>query len=185
MAKVYMSTPRTITIEYRQERADKDYGSCMWATFVFDLDNYSMSIMSDCGSYAHGWRPTPNTESFIHLLCRFDSGYLLNKLSTATDILECETGKALWAYIKDCEAAAEIQIEDYEIQEAMEARGAGSDSEFLQIVHSALDYSSIRDELDDYYLSSCVQTDYPLDAKKIVQIFTDYIQPFLRGMKAE
>lgn len=185
MAKVYESTPRTITIEYRQERGDKDYGSCMWATFVFDLDNYSMSIMSDCGSYAHGWCPTPNTESFIHLLCRFDSGYLLNKLSTETDILERETGKELWAYIKDCEEAAEIQVEDYELQEAMEARGAGSDSEFLQIIHSALDYSAIRNELDDYYLLGCVQKDYPLDAKKIVQVFTDYIQPFLREMKVE
>ena len=32
--------PNILTLEYRQEKTDKDYGSCLWARFMFNLDRY-------------------------------------------------------------------------------------------------------------------------------------------------
>lgn len=88
MSKVYESTPHLLVIEYRQEKGDPDYGSCMWATFTFDLNRYSMTIQSDCGDYSYGWAPTPKTESFVELLCRLEPGYLLYKIPNTKKIVQ-------------------------------------------------------------------------------------------------
>ena len=64
MAKVVVEKPQIISLLYKQEDTDKDYGSCLWARFYLDLKNYTMSIESDCGNYTYGWTPTPESESF-------------------------------------------------------------------------------------------------------------------------
>ena len=84
MPIVLIEKPEIITISYRQERGDSDYGSCLWARFNFDTKNYHLSIESDCGSYANGWVPTPKSESFMHLCARFDKEYLLDKIDNRT-----------------------------------------------------------------------------------------------------
>ena len=53
---IAVEKPEIITISYRQERGDKDYGSCLWARFNFDLKHYSMTIESDCGNYCARWQ---------------------------------------------------------------------------------------------------------------------------------
>ena len=82
MAKVSTRTPPLISLYFCQERGDPDYGSCLWAVFNFDLERYELSITSDCGNYAYGWVPTHKSESFMHLMARLDSGYLLDKLAS-------------------------------------------------------------------------------------------------------
>lgn len=47
--------PRILTLEYRQEKGDEGYGSCLWARFMFNLDRYELSITSDCGNYGYKW----------------------------------------------------------------------------------------------------------------------------------
>ena len=84
--KVTIEKPEIITLLFKQEKSDEDYGSCLWARFYIDIKNYTLSIESDCGNYVYGWVPTPNSESFLHLLSRLNEDYLLSKISDATVI---------------------------------------------------------------------------------------------------
>ena len=95
MAKVSTRTPPRISLYFCQERGDPDYGSCLWAVFNFDLERYELSITSDCGNYAYGWVPTHKSESFMHLMARLDSGYLLDKLASPCVINEEATFEAV------------------------------------------------------------------------------------------
>ena len=79
--KTKLVHPRTVFVETRQERQDSDYGSCLWARFCFNLDNYELTVTSDCGSYAYGWTPTPDSESFLALMSRINKDYLLEKIA--------------------------------------------------------------------------------------------------------
>ena len=94
--KVTVEKPQIITLLYRQEKSDSDYGSCLWARFYLDTQNYTMSIESDCGNYSYGWCPTPKSESFLHLLCRIHSEYLLDKIAQRTVV----NGEATWEEVK-------------------------------------------------------------------------------------
>lgn len=95
MAKVSTRTPPLISLYFCQERGDPDYGSCLWAVYNFDLERYELSITSDCGNYAYGWVPTHKSESFMHLMARLDSGYLLDKLASPCVINEEATFEAV------------------------------------------------------------------------------------------
>lgn len=79
MSNVTLKNYHIICLEYRQEREDEDYGSCLWARFYFNLDKYELMIMSDCGSYGYGWVETPETESFLQLMSRCGKYYILKK----------------------------------------------------------------------------------------------------------
>lgn len=59
--------PNILCLEYRQDREDKDYGTCLWARFMFNLDRYEMTITSDCGNYGYKWCETPDSESSWNL----------------------------------------------------------------------------------------------------------------------
>ena len=72
--------PNMLCLEYRQEKEDKDYGSCLWARFTFNLDRYELTITSDCGNYGYKWVETPKSESFLELMARCDEGYILDKI---------------------------------------------------------------------------------------------------------
>ena len=79
--KIRNATPNVIKLQLRQEEQDEDYGECLWCDVIIDCDAYALYIDSDCGGFAYTWTPTPDTESFIKLLCRMNSGYLLGKIS--------------------------------------------------------------------------------------------------------
>lgn len=159
---------------------DADYGSCLWAVFNFDLERYELSITSDCGNYAYGWVPTHKSESFMHLMARLDSGYLLDKLASPCVIDEEATFEAVkelmeaWGVdfsetdrwgdpvfdmdeIKDCC----YQSNERDIHDALERKFEGTSMETC----------------DDYDLWSCIQKDFTTNAKTIVQVFMEYIQP--------
>lgn len=57
-------------LEYRQDKADTDYGSCLYARFYLNLDKYELNIISDVGNYAYQWVATPEHESFLELMAR-------------------------------------------------------------------------------------------------------------------
>ena len=72
--KVETINPRILVLEYRQEKGDKDYGSCLWADFYFNLDKYDLTILSDVGNYGYAyWSVTPS-ESFLELMTRIGEG---------------------------------------------------------------------------------------------------------------
>ena len=179
--KVTVEKPKIITLLYRQEKSDPDYGSCLWARFYLDTKNYTMSIESDCGNYSYGWVPTPDSESFLHLLCRMNSDYLLGKLAERTVVNGDETWEALKAMI-ECEGE---DLDDYVWQELEAAcyHKRNADEVYASVVE-ALKYTPVEDEIEAESIWSCVDMDYHANAKKIVSVFLDAIVPVLREMEA-
>jgi hypothetical protein len=178
---VTVEKPKIISLMYRQERTDEDYGSCLWARFNFDTENYTLSIESDCGNYLYGWCPTPDTESFLHLMCRLDDGYLMDKLAERTIV----DGDATWNALKDMIECECIELEDYIWQEL---EGACYHQRNADVVYAsvmeALQYTQLGNEIDAYSIYGCVEMDYHPNVKKIVSVFMTAIVPVLREMES-
>ena len=179
--KVTVKKPQIITLLYRQEKSDPDYGSCLWARFYLDTQNYTMSIESDCGNYSHGWYPTPDSETFLHLLCRMDKDYLLCKLAERTVV----DGDATWEDLKamiECEGE---DLDDYVWQELEAAcyHKRSADEVYASVVE-ALKYTPVEDEIEACSIYGCVDMDYAANAKKIVEVFLTAIVPVLKEMEA-
>ena len=179
--KVTVEKPQIITLLYLQERSDPDYGSCLWARFYLDTQNYTMSIESDCGNYSHGWCPTPDHETFLHLLCRMDRHYLLGKLAERTVV----NGDSTW---EDLRAMIECEGEylDDDVWEELEAacyHKRSADEVYASVVE-ALKYTPVEDEIEAESIWSCVDMDYAANAKKIVDVFLTAIVPVLKEMEA-
>lgn len=185
MAKVEIKKPEMITIEFHQEKTDADYGSCMWARFNFDLINYSMSIESDCGNYGYGWVPTPQHESFLKLCARFDSGYLLCKLSEMSVVDGEKTWENLEEIIKEiAECLTDEQDEDME--EIKNACFSGyTERDVHDAVESAIKYTRLENEIEDFDLWDSIVKDYPINAKKIVEVYMTHIVPTIKKMLTE
>lgn len=185
MAKVWHEMPEIVTIAFRQEKTDKDYGSCMWARFNFDTKNYSLSIESDCGSYHYGWTPTPLSETFLQLCSRFDYEYLLYKISDMTVVDGAATWKAIKELVQDiiCDFDLDGCFDEDDLEELEGACYHNRDErDAFDCISSVLDDTRLYDKYETMYIWDAIQKDYPVNAKKIVEVFRDYIQPELRRL---
>lgn len=63
---------------YRQERGDKDYGTCLWAFFDVNAPEGTITIQGDRGHYAYTW-PEKN-DQFWKLCARMDGEYMIHKM---------------------------------------------------------------------------------------------------------
>lgn len=183
---VAIEETRIISLMYRQERTDADYGSCIWARFYFDLNNYTLSIESDCGNYVYGWVPTPETESFLHLCSRFDEGYLLEKISNRTVVSGEETWAALKGLLEECNGTdnTEDRHIDMETIESSCYHNRNEDEAF-QSIWGAIEETFFKSEIEDYEVWQSIEMDYPASAKKIVSVFHDHIRPVLKKIDKE
>lgn len=180
MAVVTKRVPQLVSFSFHQEKDDADYGSCLWAIFNFDLERYELTITSDCGSYAYGWVPTPHAESLMHLMARLDSGYLLDKLSSPC-IVDTE---GTFASVKQLMDSYGVDLSEKDrwgdpIFDLEEIRCC-CDQNTEREVHDAL-VKQFRgtpmEDCDDYDLWCCIEMTFTANAKKIVQVFMNYIQP--------
>lgn len=183
MAIVKIEKPEIITVSFRQERSDEDYGSCLWARFNFDTKHYHLSIESDCGTYGNGWVPTPDHETFLQLCSRFDNGYLLDKLDNRSVVDGEATFKVLMEYLEDYdsfafEALSEIKRE--ELENACRINRTADD--VMRDILDDLDGTAFPSCISMYDIACCIEMTYPRGAKKIVEIFRDHIQPVLREL---
>lgn len=185
MPMIFVEKPEIITIQFRQNREDKDYGSCLWARFNFNLKHYTLSIESDCGSYSHGWVPTPDSEAFLQLCARFNWEYLLGKISNRSVI----DGEATFQKVKelmeqlDEDILADLSEMDMEEIEGS-CKGYCEETAVYMAICSALEYAGFS-EYDSYEVACCIEKDYPSGAKKIAQIYRDHIQPVVRKLAKE
>lgn len=165
-------TPRMLTLEYWQEKGDKDYGSCLWARFTFNLDRYELSIASDCGNYGYKWVETPKSESFLKLMSRVNSGYLLMKLYGEADIFDFDkTKERIYEMFTDEEDRKTLD----DIFESMDIYGQPETAEgFIKDFESYDEYDVFCDVWD------FPQFDYPGNALKIVEVFETYIKPYIK-----
>ena len=157
-------TPEILVLEYRPDSEDEDYGSCLWARFYFNLDNWELVIISDCGNYGYRWGAAKN-ETFLELMARVGCHYLRGKL--------CGNPKDF-----DYEATKEQLDEIFEEIESEYEPESGET--FLRMF----------DELnvDDYNHAIFCDTfempvyDYTPWQKRICTIFRNYIQPEIRRL---
>ena len=184
--KTELIAPRLITIKLTQEKDDPDYGSCLWARFMLDLDRYSMQIMSDCGNYAYGWCPTPESESFLHLIGRMDGEYLLGKISNQDVVDTDATYKAVMAYLEELKEYRVIDEMDLPSPDSIHsACNNWTERDCFESLKSELDSSSFYGEYDDESLAYCIEMDYPCNARKIRELFEKYIRPLARKLDKE
>ena len=172
--------PTIRQFEYRQEKGDKDYGSCLWAIFNLDTKNYTLSIESDCGNYSYGWVPTPNSESFVKLMSRVEEDYLLSKIAERTEF-DYEASKA--ATIRNIEMIFEDEPEELEaIKTYIDFKGCT-----YEMKHSAhVFYQELEEILSEYDAADVheyivCEMDYTAQAKRIANIFCTVLQPILKA----
>lgn len=182
---IVIEKPEIVTISYRQTKEDKDYGSCLWARFNFDLKHYSLTIESDCGNFSHGWVPTPDSESFLHLCARFNWEYLLGKISSQTVI----DGEATFQKVKELLEQLDEDVFasiDEETMEEIESACTGhrEDTAAYMAICDILGENGFS-EYDSYDVACCIEKDYPAGAKTIARIYRDYIQPEVRKLERE
>lgn len=189
MAKTRFKQPNIIAIEYRQEEGDPDYGSCLWANFNFDLERYDLTIMSDCGNYAYSWVATPNSESFMHLMARIDWGYLLDKIASRSQV----NFETTLANVKELMSTYGINADDPEdlenyplldMDRIESACDFGTQSESYEALIRAFKNTPMEN-CDSYDLICCVEMDFTANAKKIAQVFEDFVKPLCKQWLAE
>lgn len=186
MPIVNIEKPETITISYRQEHGDSDYGSCLWARFNFDLKNYNLSIESDCGSYAYGWCPTPNSETFLHLCSRFEAGYILEKIASRNVVNGGATHKSLIEWLEEYDGYGWELLSESQRQEIEDACHSNrNDFAVLRAIQEALEDTEFEGSCSEYDIACCIEMDYPNGAKKIVDVFRDHIQPVVKKIAEE
>ena len=179
MASVEIKNPQILTIEFRQDKDDEDYGECLWAIFTFDLTNYALSIKSDCGDYSYTWKPTPDLESFLQLCTRFADEYLLGKISTESSINNNKTWEKMQKAIE--EAVTPGLEPDWDLDEIKNACLYATSAKFAhEDIYEAISYTNLEGFIGDEQIWDCVTTDFPVGAKKIVEIFQTHIVPVLK-----
>lgn len=181
-AEIIETVPNIRQFEYRQGRENPDYSLCSWATFVLDCTNYTLYIASDCGRYSYSWAPTPESESFVHLVSRIDSDYLLGNIEFMRIFDYEKSLNNVIEYLKD-DAVSEEELEQFKERMKYESEVglAGIiDDEFKTACKEGLDNINRADLLDGLDDGGCVY-EYPLDARKVIQIFCEYLQPLLKA----
>ena len=160
-------------LEYRQDKADPDYGSCLYARFYFNLEKYELTIVSDCGNYAYQWVATPEHESFLELMARITDDYLLGKLCGSPKEFDYEATKAhFYDYADDEDDKKHLD----EIFEEIECKYIPNNGEtFIELFEQENDgwWSDVW-EYPVY--------DYTAWQEKIVSVFKNHIQPVIRKM---
>lgn len=180
MAIVEIEKPQIVTFSYRQTKDDADYGSCLWARFYFDTQTYTMFVESDCGGYSYGWVPTPKSETFLHLMARCDSGYILDKIASRSVIDEDATYQSIVDYL---DFRDECNDECVSFTEKLRdaCRSYDDDRGIAdEIMGVCVEFEILYEEYEIY---RCIEHDYPAGAKKIAEIFEKHIVQAIRKME--
>ena len=183
MACIDIKKPDILVLEFWQEKGDQDYGSCIWARFYLDMENYHLSIESDCGNYGHGWIPTPQSESFLKLLSRMDKSYFLSKISCQNVVDTENTFEAVKEILGDEAEYKGIYLEEADIymDDIYTACTCKTEGEVYEAVTYELRGTAL-DGIDHSYLYDCIKMDYPYNAQKIANIFTKFVQPKIKEL---
>lgn len=169
-----------LCLEYRQEKGDEHYGSCLYARFYFNLDRYELTIVSDCGNYCYKWFETPKSESFLELMARCDVGYILDKIYSSADIFDYEATKQCiynsYCFGRDDKEGLDEIFNNIEMEYEPNDEG-----DFLRRFEDENDI--INGDFCDMF--DCLQYTYPSNALKICEVFEECIRPKIREIIKE
>ena len=175
--KITVDNPEIMRISYHQEKADPGYGSCLWAYFDFDTENWMLSIQSDCGSYAYSW-PAGKGETFLELCARMHGDYLLNKLCKETQV---DTDLTLEA-AREC--LQEMELDQEKMESAMEELELLLDDvnceESIPLAEHLLEEWNGDNELYIDEAWNLAVTNYTGNQLRIIKVFEEHIQPKIR-----
>lgn len=167
-------TPRIYVYNLKSSKDDEFYNFCLWARFSFDCDAGILTINSDAGNYSYRWGYNEN-EDFMHLMSRINKFYLLSKISDRSRFLLEESKKRT---IENIELNG---FENYEIETEEEWKDYKQDIMDLDTTDEHYFYNAVSDIIPDIdWESIYIETDYPKDAKVIVDIFEKYVQPQIK-----
>jgi hypothetical protein len=185
--KIFEEKRNIVTVCYRQEQDDPDYGTCIWADFYFDTYAYQLTIASDCGNYTYGWNATPK-EDFLRLMARMHKEYLLDKIAEENVVCADETAEELFEYISalqdDEPPTLDFQrVTEDDIKEIVQDYSGDSISLLIEKVCYLLNERDISHDYSE--ISECIVTRYSADATKIGEVFEQHVQPYIREMIKE
>lgn len=179
--KVKEINPEFLVLEYRQEQTDKGYGSCLWARFYFNLDNWELMITSDCGNYGYRWG-AGNGETYLELMARCGEHYLREKLCGKPKEFDYEATKERFYsyYGEELEDRAKLD----EIFEAIESYHEPESGETFLTMFDNLNVDENNHAIfcDTWEMP---MYDYAPWEKRICQIFKECIQPEIRKIVKE
>ena len=167
--------PEIIRFIYRQEKSDKEYGSCLWAIFDIDASRGMLNIQSDCGDFAHRW--PERGQEFLRLLHGVRNEYLIHKLCGLPECVNIDLTVRNAEY--ELEQQDSPRIEDHLIiryREELRNLLQGSpdkDNRAGEIIEEW--NSEHKFEIDQAY-ELAVKEYYP-DQRRIAKIFCQHIQP--------
>lgn len=165
-----VTTPKitTYALRFNPEQEPDIYFRCMWARMTLDHDNFTLSIISDCGNYTYSWQPSEQ-ESFLDLMCRVNSDYLLGKISNRNKFNLEESKRETIENIKN--------YEDQDVEEKIKAIEGIEDCEeegfYLQAI-SIIESEEVE-----------IVKDFHGGAKIICLIFEQYLRPLLRESREQ
>jgi len=176
-------TPDITQHIFRFGKDDGDiYCRCMWARINLDHRTYTMSANTDCGNYTYQWTPTPDSESFLALMCRIEKEYLMGKISSQVFDFEKSKKKNIlsvkrwWSDIKkDNQTNKDRQRILSQIKDIEECSEEIFYSEMEQATEYLLDIDSI-----------CTEREYRAGVISFADVFCKYLQPILKSkLKSE
>lgn len=172
----------TNSTEYyiRFECGDEMYHRCMWARVVLDHDNYTLFAETDCGNYTYGWKPTPNSESFLELMSRVDAGYLLSKIADISTFLLKESKQHTIENVRESYDHLSEKELDNICEQIQDIDDVGYE-EFFRKVEDILDCGDYSDTFEIIQ----IEKDYPTRAKTFARIFCEVVQPAIKKTTQE
>lgn len=175
-SKIEIKELDTRIIKYRLH--DKKNGAIIY--YTLDLDKYQLAIQGETsGSYK--WCETPDSESFLDLMIRCDSGYLLNKLFER--FFDCDKSiKSVKSYIRESKFFYDKEDQKSCLEEINNIYTDCADSFIGQVFEILKSYNCNYDEYEVY---SCMEKDYKCWDKKAISYFCNNIKPKLRKKNIE
>lgn len=146
--------------------------------YTLDLDKYSLSIDGETTA-GYKWVETPKTESFIKLMLRCDSGYLMNKLFNRVFDLE-KSVEAMKEFLKENEWFYRYK-DKKECLKEIDDICVDYDRELVNEVIKLLEEYNVDVDGDmEYDLWNCIERTYKYWDRKAVDLFCEFIKPELK-----
>lgn len=146
--------------------------------YTLDLDKYSLSIGGET-SADYKWVETPKSESFIKLMVRCDSGYLMNKLFNRVFDLG-KSVEAMKEFLKENEWFYRYK-DKKECLKEMDDICVDYDRELVNEVIKLLEEYNVEVDGDmEYDLWNCIERTYKYWDKRAIDLFCEFIKPELK-----
>ena len=163
---MYVSSGKANVVEVsvRLDKDDKLHQECLWARTYLDIDNWTLSFVSDCGNFSYEWTKEKHYH-FLDFVSSIPASYLIDKIATEDVFSEEKSKNYLLEFLR------ESGEDDDTIYASLRDASFKNEIELIDFIEDIL-------ELPDAEQYCCY--DYPNKAKVFVKIFTTIVQPEIK-----